>query len=851
MASQIYSRWVPSAKKKSTEAPTITAPKIEAVLSPPVAHTPPTTRHDASATYSRYIPPSKLKSSLQEVSGPQMISPTSQKRKRDEHSDETSKSKKAKNQEEIIYPEAMKINSKDIIVADQAPKSKKLSKRKRITDNKDGGDPEVGSTEQANGDCEMRGDIPNTVEMVDSIEKKKKRKPKNVPEIKVDGSECIINEDQNTMDLDENDKSIAVKEKKSKSKDKKKRDIPDETLRGGDEDEESNKKHLRLMKKRQKSLKVAEALTQVEDAPTKEDSPEEAIEIHDLVPLPQPEPIAEPLALAASEALPLWMTSPIRILPTVTAKFLDLGIGQKASEALENAGYKEAFAVQAAVLPLLLPAYESGDVLVSASTGSGKTLAYVLPMIEKLGHFTTTELRGIIVMPTRELVMQAKAVADTCSVAFSNEDRKRVIVGTAVGNETLSVEQSKLMSQTLVYNPEQYRSVLEKENGKWDESCNELEYGPLFDNEMTVSNLPSHLVEFTSRVDVLICTPGRLVEHLKSTPGFTLEHISMLVVDEADKLLDQSFQQWVQVILAALGPRSPHKQVTKVILSATMTRDIGQLSQLNLYRPRFVELEGPSHDGEDDHKTHTLPRELVESGVKTEDESLKPLYLLEVLRRHNLVLSNASIESDSDSSDDDSEESSSNDDDSIASSVTSEETELPASTVPHGVLIFTKSNETAVRLSRLIALLAPSEASRIGTLTSTLPRASRDRTIRSFSTGTVSILVASDLVSRGLDLPNLAHVINYDVPTSLTSYIHRVGRTARAGKAGHAWTLFTETEAGWFWHNIARVESVQRERKVERLNIYKDKFDEDEKRRYQEALDELGTEATGYKAKRE
>jgi ATP-dependent RNA helicase DDX51/DBP6 len=780
-----------------------------------------------------------------------MISPTSQKRKRDEHSDETSKSKKAKNQEEIIYPEAMKINSKDIIVADQAPKSKKLSKRKRITDNKDGGDPEVGSTEQANGDCEMRGDIPNTVEMVDSIEKKKKRKPKNVPEIKVDGSECIINEDQNTMDLDENDKSIAVKEKKSKSKDKKKRDIPDETLRGGDEDEESNKKHLRLMKKRQKSLKVAEALTQVEDAPTKEDSPEEAIEIHDLVPLPQPEPIAEPLALAASEALPLWMTSPIRILPTVTAKFLDLGIGQKASEALENAGYKEAFAVQAAVLPLLLPAYESGDVLVSASTGSGKTLAYVLPMIEKLGHFTTTELRGIIVMPTRELVMQAKAVADTCSVAFSNEDRKRVIVGTAVGNETLSVEQSKLMSQTLVYNPEQYRSVLEKENGKWDESCNELEYGPLFDNEMTVSNLPSHLVEFTSRVDVLICTPGRLVEHLKSTPGFTLEHISMLVVDEADKLLDQSFQQWVQVILAALGPRSPHKQVTKVILSATMTRDIGQLSQLNLYRPRFVELEGPSHDGEDDHKTHTLPRELVESGVKTEDESLKPLYLLEVLRRHNLVLSNASIESDSDSSDDDSEESSSNDDDSIASSVTSEETELPASTVPHGVLIFTKSNETAVRLSRLIALLAPSEASRIGTLTSTLPRASRDRTIRSFSTGTVSILVASDLVSRGLDLPNLAHVINYDVPTSLTSYIHRVGRTARAGKAGHAWTLFTETEAGWFWHNIARVESVQRERKVERLNIYKDKFDEDEKRRYQEALDELGTEATGYKAKRE
>jgi ATP-dependent RNA helicase DDX51/DBP6 len=165
------------------------------------------------------------------------------------------------------------------------------------------------------------------------------------------------------------------------------------------------------------------------------------------------------------------------------------------------------------------------------------------------------------------------------------------------------------------------------------------------------------------------------------------------------------------------------------------------------------------------------------------------------------------------------------------------------------VLIFTKSNETAVRLGRLIALLEPKYAELTGTLTSTTRSSARASTIASFNSNKLSILVASDLVSRGLDLPDLAHVVNYDIPTSVTNYVHRVGRTARAGRQGHAWTLFTDTEGRWFWNEIARSASIQRPSgsKVERVNVTPEQVDGGLRKRYEAALEELGREATGSK----
>lgn len=807
----------------------------------PDSYLPPTTRHDASATYARYVPASKSKLKLTPQSGAPIsveifaTSPPPQKRKRDAAPapDEPSSSKKARIGKEEKADASSKSPSPR--VASGGNKLKKSTKEKGKSAGDFAGEP----ARQLNGNAESHGADIDAPQSTEAKKKKKKRKHDSEDETALNrGAPSAEHDGEDAMELIEGQNNPIPKEKKAKSK--KKQDFPTEFPKVTDEGETGSKKHERLMKKRQKSLKKAEALGQVEDSSAEDAPPEEIPEVHDLVPLPQPEPVPELPPLSASEALPPWMASPIRTSPTSTAAFKDLGIGKQVSKALGKAGYKEAFAVQAAVLPLLLPSYESGDILVSAATGSGKTLAYVLPMIQRLSRFSTTKLRAVIVMPTRELVMQAKTVADICSAAFHVE-HKRVLIGTAVGNETLKSEQSKLTNQISVYDPERSQVLLERENRKWNESDSDSEFRNLFDEEV-ISSLPNHVTGFISSIDVLICTPGRLVEHLKSTRGFTLKDVSMLVVDEADKLLDQSFQQWVDVILTALGTRKPRQEVTKIILSATMTRDIGQLSQLKLHRPRFIELEGTGHDEAGDHRTHVLPKNLLESGVKIEDAGIKPLYLLEVLKRQNLVSRDSSSAARSDLSDEDSGSDSGSDTSSAAS--TAQDVPEPSSNMPRGVLIFTKSNESAVRLGRLIALLAPSSAPQIGTLTSTLPRTSREHTIRSFSTGAISILVASDLVSRGLDLPNLAHVVNYDVPSSLNSYIHRVGRTARAGKAGHAWTLFTEIDARWFWNEIARAESVKRESKVGRVNITKEFFGEDERTKYQDALDELGNEAS-------
>lgn len=497
-------------------------------------------------------------------------------------------------------------------------------------------------------------------------------------------------------------------------------------------------------------------------------------------------------------------------------------------------------------------------------------------------------------MPTRELVTQAREVSDMCANAYGTGSRRHINVGVAVGNQTLRQEQASLMKQEFVYNPKEYSARQERINAAWSGSS-------IYDDEVAnllmdedISTPIDHIVQYNPKVDIMICTPGRLVEHLKSTPGFTLEHLKWLVIDEADKLLDQSFQQWLETVMASLTSRetaAPSQfrskdRITKVVLSATMTRDIGLLSQLKLNKPKFVVLEGNEKmgAGEGQAAALNLPNTLHESAIKIDQEGLKPLYLLEVLKRNGLLEpkslaqdnsddSTSSSGSDSDTSEDDSgddtsssgssdSESSSSDessdDDSSSSSDASSTPSLPSKKLPakkqeatinpakpHGVLIFTKSNESAVRLSRLLALLVPSRASEIGAITSTT---SRKRTLRSFRSGALSVLIASDLVARGLDLPDLAHVVNYDMPTSITSYVHRVGRTARAGKKGAATTLFSATEGRWFWNDIARNGGVKRKTKVERITISaKDVFSEDQKQEYEAALEKLGEETRGYK----
>ncbi|KAI0455112.1 P-loop containing nucleoside triphosphate hydrolase protein [Xylaria acuta] len=613
------------------------------------------------------------------------------------------------------------------------------------------------------------------------------------------------------------------------------------------------------------------------------------IELHGLEPIPQPKPVVLDTSAPSYETLPPWLASPIRISQDASVPFTDFGltpdlsITPEVAERLALKGYKQAFAIQTGVIPLLLPNHckkLQGDVLVSAATGSGKTLAYTLPMIRDISQSNrhTTRLRALVVVPTRELVKQVQQVCEECAGVFALDGAKRrARMAMAMGSQSFEHEQSFLIEREEVYNPGMYQQRVKRlarldglgheSDGDEDSGYNteDEERDAIRKREDRLQTLPDHIIAYKSKADILICTPGRLVEHIKFTPGFSLDFVRWLIVDEADKLLGQNFQQWLDIVIPRLQTQHRmsarnHKQsnlsgVRKVILSATMTRDLDQLEGLRLRRPRLVVLEGSKLQGEPEdginQTEHVLPGLLAEAALKVSDPNLKPLFLIDLLRSHYILNIGVDTESNDDEtsssgSDSDTDSNSDADADSAGSKKPAKPSKAPpASQGVPSVLIFTKSNETALRLSRLLALLAPRLESVIGTLTSTMPYATRRDTLRSFNARKIRIIAASDLVARGIDLPSLDHVVNYDMPSSIASYIHRVGRTARAGNTGKAWTLFTNPEARWFWNEVASEKVIQRSKPVERVRVTEEKEDAFDSKvaTYEAALEKLGQEA--------
>ena len=640
-------------------------------------------------------------------------------------------------------------------------------------------------------------------------------------------------------------------------------------------------RHKMVLDKYEEATKNSAGLTDertVADAKdeTKSLRDEMEIEVHGLEPLPQPEQVKASSKVSLFSALPEWLQAPTLVKPTDTVLFDDLPLDKDTTTSLEKRGYSTAFAIQSALLPLLLPGPRQhyGDVCISAATGSGKTLAYILPMVQNLRNKPVTRLRGLIVVPTRELVNQVRDTLDLCSASSGLK------VGTAVGSKSLKEEQMMLVEKGQRYDPEAYQAEQEKEIDE-EEDLMDWDFDKKFDLFDDLELFYNHVVEYTSKIDILICTPGRLVDHIQSTTGFTLQHVQWLVIDEADRLLDESFQQWVDIVLPGLKYQPPNaspqsgssipyqtrrRDVRNIVLSATMTRDISKLMALDLRRPKLVVLEGQnqkSADEEggagvgDERGTVEVPATLEEYGVPISELTTqdKPLYLLELLdptsgpsiskkQKSSTVLSKRPEASDGDGSTDseslsqDSESSSS--DDNVSS-----QTVAGNKVLNYGTLIFTESNEQAVRLARLLTLLRPSW--QIGTLTKSTAGASGRKTLAAFRKRKLSILIASDRASRGLDIPDLAQVVNYDMPKSATSYVHRVGRTARAGKAGQAVTLVLHNQGKWFWKDksgIAKSDMLIRgpERRVIRRNLVV-KVSEEEREKYEKALQTLGEEA--------
>ncbi|TKX19260.1 DEAD/DEAH box helicase-like protein 5 [Elsinoe australis] len=651
--------------------------------------------------------------------------------------------------------------------------------------------------------------------------------------------------------------------------------------------DESMLKHQRVLSKFQKSTQRAAAALPQED-PAQE--PEQPTELHDLVPLPQPEREATPEYKQTFSTLPQWLEKPISVPSGTAASFESLGLDSETASHLKSKGFSNAFAVQTALIPRLLSKADyvyrrPNDLCVSAPTGSGKTLGYALPLVENLrGRQTVRSLRAIIVVPTRELVNQALATLRICA------DGTQLEIGTSIGNQNFAEEQSALVNRSEVFDANLFeKNMLHiRQKQQFEDESDEEEDGDEYATlkrerylKDAIETSPYHVPHYQSAIDILICTPGRLVEHIQNTVGFSLEDVEYLVIDEADRLLDQSFQNWVQIINKALnrpvhveddhGIFTGRRYVRKIILSATMTRDISQLKTLQLRRPSMIVVKGGetkvTADGIDlDLETNEqgafeLPAGLVERAVPVGDGSEKPLLLLGLVEQilHPIIrmsngtsslsdsissssgssIASSSSDSESDSSSDDSEALSSSDDldsdsDSVDSSLVSSDSSTSSSSdatapvtsaikpvIPSNfpqVLVFASSTSEAHRLHHLLRRLLPELTESPPALTLLTRTQTNISSLTSSHANKARIIVSTDRASRGLDLP-LTHVINYTIPRSLESYVHRVGRTARAGRSGEAWSLFSDKEGRWFWNEIARAQKIARRRMVERTKV--------------------------------
>jgi ATP-dependent RNA helicase DDX51/DBP6 len=637
---------------------------------------------------------------------------------------------------------------------------------------------------------------------------------------------------------------------------KRKRDT--DIKREKDEVEGKSKKHKAILSKYEKVAKSVELRQQrrIEEGSSQEDEQSQE-ELHDLQPMPQPAPVPEPVFEPTFSTLPPWLAQPFTVDASKTVPFAELGVDPHYTARLEKRGFKDALAVQTALLPMLHPGFDQhlGDICVSAKTGSGKTLAYLLPIIEALKDRTVPILSAVIVVPSRQLVNQALQVAEELSAGT------KIKVGTAVGSATFANEQKHLVKLRPQYDPKGAKELHERASQQFRTGF--IDKGGVFDD---LVNMPlDHVPRYDSGVDILICTPGRLVEHIEHTTGFLLNRVRWLVVDEADQLLSQSFQSWASVLMEALHGETSfdfmtarerllkrerdansilsallpaRRQLIKVILSATMEKDLTKLGTLQLKRPKLVvvrdeiaDVQPPEHD-EDDFE---LPSTLDEFAVHVADGSNKPLHLLYVLLNYifkgtkSAAAKTPRSPASSSSAEDESDSDTDNDRDGAT-----------IATHKSRVLIFTKSTETASRLSHLLSVLEPAFKQYLRTMTRALTAEASRKLLKSFNTGDVKLLIASDAASRGLDVPNITHVINYDMPTSITSYVHRVGRTARAGKTGQAWTLFTKTEAAWFLKQVAKGDTVKRgNKKVKRMEWKESTVTADRKKAYRFALAEL------------
>ncbi|XP_064889785.1 ATP-dependent RNA helicase DDX51 [Columba livia] len=432
--------------------------------------------------------------------------------------------------------------------------------------------------------------------------------------------------------------------------------------------------------------------------------------------------------------LPQWLAQPKLVQKRIKDNLVPVGdipgIHPRLLKKLQMNGIQSFFPVQAEVIPAILQSASNGylmgqggyrpkDICVSAPTGSGKTLSFVIPIVQVLLDRVVCQVRALVVLPTKELAQQVSKVFNI----YTDGTGLKVVLIT--GQKSFAKEQEML--------------VQKKVTG------------------------------YCSLADIIVATPGRLTDHINQTPGFSLTQLRFLIVDEADRMIDDMHQNCLnQIVKAAFqvengsgsntlfqrtkpGPITaasscyPQIPLQKLLFSATLTQDPEKLQQLNLFQPRLFtsvysekKSLGEGTETEQDTK-YTLPEGLSQCYVPC-DLNSKPLLLL-----HFMLTMKFSR-----------------------------------------VLCFTNSREASHRLFLLVQAFGRVT---VAEFSSRLSPNERQRTMKEFEQGKIQLLISTDATARGIDIKGVNYVINYDAPQFIRTYIHRVGRTARAGEVGVAFSL--------------------------------------------------------------
>ena len=349
--------------------------------------------------------------------------------------------------------------------------------------------------------------------------------------------------------------------------------------------------------------------------------------------------------------------------------FKSLGLSNALLQAVSKKGYTSPTPIQQKAIPRIL---ERKDILASAQTGTGKTAGFALPILQILSEerpLHQRPVRCLVLTPTRELAAQVLVDFKECG-EFTNL-RSTVIFGGVGANPQIRT----------------------------------LRQG----------------------VDILVATPGRLLD-LHNQKALSLAKVEILVLDEADRMLDMGFLRDIKKILALI----PSKR-QNLLFSATFSKEIKQLANEFLHHPVMVEAT-----------PQNTTAEKVDQLVYRTNKGLKTALVIKLISEGEW----------------------------------------------QQVLIFTRTKHGANRLSEKLSKSGISSAAIHGNKS----QGARTKALAGFKRGKVRVLVATDIAARGLDIPLLPHVINYELPNIAEDYIHRIGRTGRAGASGEAISIVSIDE---------------------------------------------------------